>query len=419
MIKKNVFLVLSIVATLLFSVRTFAQPQQVHLSWNSVKKDATSNTMTVTWADNSQNKGLIKYGTHQQLMKTETATSKYSDSAKIYIYQATLKGLKPNTKYYYKCGSNRGPWTAQFSFRTAPSFGSRSKFVVGVWGDTQDNEFNEQFQKTAAIVQQLKKYPIQFSVHMGDIVDIGSVGAKWKGLFSTTQPVNAFAPFMPVTGNHDVDNDSASKGYQKPFPVFYDVLHLPANNIDYSYNYGNTHFVAISSGHAKGAEAAGDFTFAPGSREYRWLEDDLAKARADKSITWIVLYMHHPLYSFGWSHVTGWQNRITPLVDKYKVDLCLAGHRHVYERHKPIRNNEVLPQPDNHVYQKPAGTVYVTNGTAGGSPQGLGGKDMASMSFTNTVKEYNYAIMTIEGNTISYDVYNQDGKKIDYFTISK
>ncbi|MEJ7829980.1 MAG: metallophosphoesterase [Segetibacter sp.] len=175
----------------------------------------------------------------------------------------------------------------------------------------------------------------------------------------------------------------------------------------------------MSSGHAKGAETSGNFTYAPGSPEYRWLEDDLSKARKDKKITWIILYMHHPLYSFGWSHVLGWQKRITPLVDKYKVDLCLAGHRHVYERHKPIRDNQVIPQQDNHLYQKPAGTVYITNGTAGGSPQGPGGSEMLSMIFTSPVKMYNYAIMAIEGNTLTYDVYNEKGEKIDYFKLIK
>ena len=44
---------------------------------------------------------------------------------------------------------------------------------------------------------------------------------------------------------------------------------------------------------------------------------------------------------------------------------------------------------------------------------------MPSMIFTNKVKEYNYSIMAIEGNKITYDVYNQDGNKIDYFTLTK
>jgi hypothetical protein len=419
MIKKCVFLVLPIVATLLFTVRAFAQPQQVHLSWNSTQKNATENSMAVTWADTNLIKGVVSYRPNAGPWKTLTAASRYSDSTKMYVYKAAITGLTPNTSYQYKCGSEKGGWSQEYSFKTGPVLGSQQKFVVGVWGDTQDNEFNEGFQKSAIIVKQLQQHPLQFTIHMGDVVDNGAIGSKWKGLFATTQPVNANAPFMPVTGNHDVDNDAKHPGYQKPFPVFYDVNNLPANNIDYSYNYGNTHFVAISSGHAKGAEAAGDFTFAPDSPEYQWLEADLAKARGDEAITWIILYMHHPLYAFGWSHVTCWQNRITPLVDKYKVDLCLAGHRHVYERHRAIRNNEVQAQQDDHLYKKPAGTVYITNGTSGGSPQGLGGSDMPSMIFTNKVKEYNYSIMAVEGNTITYDVYNQDGEKTDYFTLTK
>ncbi len=32
---------------------------------------------------------------------------------------------------------------------------------------------------------------------------------------------------------------------------------------------------------------------------------------------------------------------------------------------------------------------------------------------------YNYAIMAIEGNAITYDVYNEKGEKIDYFKLIK
>jgi predicted phosphodiesterase len=417
--KNNLLLFFLLVPGLLLPLRSAAQIQQTHLSWNIADKHATENTMAVTWSATHLDKGLVKYNTNKSLLKKQTAIGTYSDSAKIFIYKATLKNLKPNTTYYYKCGSDKDGWSDTFSFTTAPPLGSKTKFVVGVWGDTQDNEFNELFQKTDVIVKQLKKYPIQFTVHMGDIVDNGAIAAKWKGLFNTAEPVNANAPFMPVTGNHDVQNNPKAPDYQKPFSIFHEFLNLPGNSLNYSYNYGNTHFVAISSGHAKGAEPVGDFTFAPGSVEYKWLEKDLSDARKDKNVTWIILYLHHPLYSFGWSHVVGWQNRITPLVDKYKVDLCLAGHRHVYERHTAIRDTKVVPQVESHLYQKPQGTVYVTNGTSGGSPQGLGGGNMPSMVFTNATKMYNYAIMSIDGNAITYDVYNEKGDKIDYFKLTK
>jgi acid phosphatase type 7 len=375
--------------------------------------------MAVTWSDVQQHPAQVRYGTDSNLRKHQQAVVTFSNSAQVYVYKSTLSKLRKATRYYYQCGSPENGWSRVYSFVTGPAPGSNEKVVIGVWGDTQDNEFNTSFEKTTIIVDQLKKYPLQFTIHMGDIVENGSHVNRWKGLFKTTEPVNAVAPFMPVTGNHDVNNDTADINFQKPFPVFYDYLNLPLNNTDYSFDYGNTHFVAISSGHAKGAENMGNWRYAKGSPEYTWLDKDLANARRNKKITWIVIYMHHPLYSFGWSHVGGWQERITPLADKYQVDLALSGHRHVYERHRPIRNNTVIPVTDEHLYQKPAGTVYITNGTAGGSPQGIGGKEMPSMIFTSPAKMYNYAIMTIEGNSISYDVYNEKGEKIDYFILRK
>jgi predicted phosphodiesterase len=375
--------------------------------------------MAFTWTAQTSGKGIVKYGTDSTLALTAIGRSSYSDSAKLYVYKVNVRKLKAGTRYYYKCWSTDDGWSAVYHFQTAPKRGSTERFVVGVWGDTQDNEFNTRFEKTDTIVKQLIKFPIQFTIHMGDIVENGSQVKRWLGLFNVTQPVNAQAPFMPVTGNHDVNNDTADVNFQKPFPVFYQFQNLPGNNIDYSFDYGNTHFVAISSGHAKGAEVQGNWRYSKNSSEYKWLDQDLAKARKDKNITWIILYMHHPIYSFGWSHVQGWQENLTPLVDKYKIDLCLAGHRHVYERHKAIRRNIPAAQTNTHQYIHPEGTVYITNGTAGGSPQGIGGAQMPSMVYTSSVREYNYAIMTITGRTIRYDVYNQTGDMIDYFLLKK
>ena len=44
---------------------------------------------------------------------------------------------------------------------------------------------------------------------------------------------------------------------------------------------------------------------------------------------------------------------------------------------------------------------------------------MPSIIYTSPVKMYNYAVMTIEGNTIVYEVYNKEGEKIDYFKLIK
>jgi predicted phosphodiesterase len=333
--------------------------------------------------------------------------------------KVTLRKLSPATYYYYKVGSDENGWSNVYKFRTGPDKGDPSKIVVGLWSDTQNNGGNFNFEQTDTIVKQLSKNAYYFTIHNGDIVENGSIAKNWKGYFNVAEPINGNYPLMSVTGNHDVVNDTTSSIFQRPFPIFYELMNLPNNQLNYSYDYGNVHFIAINSGWAEGAAKVGKVLFTEGSDEYKWLENDLKGARKNKRINWIILYSHYPVYSFGFSHIPAWQQHLKPLVDKYEVDVYLAGHRHVYERHKAIRGSQVFDLEDTHVYTKPKGTVYITNGSCGGNLTGTGGQNQPDMIYTPNEKIYTYAVMTIEGKQLHYDVYDKHGNKIDYFTISK
>jgi hypothetical protein len=74
---------------------------------------------------------------------------------------------------------------------------------------------------------------------------------------------------------------------------------------------------------------------------------------------------------------------------------------------------------DKNTYTKPKGTIYITNGSCGGSLQGTGGYNLPSMIFTPNEKIYTYALMNIEANVLKYSVYNKNGEKIDHFEIHK
>ena len=398
----------------------FAQPKGVHLSWNGKKKVNTTKTIGITWMNEMQGKGQILYGVDSNnLNKGEKTKRKYSNDLKTYVHKATLKKLKPGTFYYYRAGSDASGWSSVYRFRTGPGKNDHSKIVVGIWSDTQNNKGNLEFEQTDSMVSALKKNTFHFTLHNGDIVENGSMVKSWKKFFDVAEPLNSHYPFMSVTGNHDVVNDTASPAFQKPFPVYYDLFNLPNDQLNYSYNYGNVHFVAINSGYAQGAEKVGKVLFAEGSQEYKWLDADLAKAKKTKHIDWIIVYSHYPIYSFGFSHVPTWQKHLKPLVDKYEVDLYLAGHRHVYERHKAVRGSEIFEQTAPHIYKNPKGTVYITNGSCGGSLQGTGGDKLPTMAVTPKEKIYTYSIMSIENKTINYSVYDQTGKQIDYFRIMK
>lgn len=405
---------------LLLSSLCYAQPKGIHLSWNGGKKVNTSNTIAITWMNDKADKGIVIYGTDSlHLDKTAKANVKFEPDLSTNINKVTLHKLSPATYYYYKVGSDENGWSTIYKFRTGPKKGEHNKIIVGIWSDTQNNGGNYNFEQTDTIVKHLGKNDFYFTIHNGDIVENGSIIKNWKGFFDVGEPINARHPLMSVTGNHDVVNDSTSPIFQKPFPIFYELMNLPNNQLNYSYDYGNVHFIAINSGWAEGAAKVGKVLFEENSEEYKWLENDLKKARKNKNINWIILYSHYPVYSFGFSHIPTWQKHLKPLVDKYEVDLYLAGHRHVYERHKAIRGSEIFEPENTHVYNQPRGTIYITNGSCGGNLTGTGGQNQPDMIFTPTEKIYTYALMTIEGNSLHYEVYDKHGNKIDYFTINK
>lgn len=411
---------LFLVLFLLAHVVGQSQPKGIRLSWNGSKKVSTSSTMAITWMNDKGGNDIVVFGTDSlQLNRTARTEMKFIPTLATHMGKITLKKLSPATYYYYKIGSDKNGWSRVYKFKTGVKAGEESRIKIGIWSDTQNNGGNYNFEQTDTIVTQLSKHDYYFTIHNGDIVENGSVVKSWKDLFQVTQPINANHPFMSVTGNHDVVNDTASPIFQKPFPVFYELMNLPNDQLNYSYTYGNTHFIAINSGWAQGAEKVGKVLFNENSEEYQWLEKDLKKARKNKNIKWIILYSHYPVYSFGFSHIPTWQKHIKPLVDKYEVDLYLAGHRHVYERHKAIRGGEIFEPGNQHVYTQPKGTIYITNGSCGGNLTGTGGQNQPDMIFTPNEKMYTYALMTIEGNRLSYEVYNKQGEKIDYFTINK
>jgi len=87
--------------------------------------------------------------------------------------------------------------------------------------------------------------------------------------------------------------------------------------------------------------------------QLRWLENQLAESKA----VWKIVFLHHPLYSSARKHgnassdekeVLRLRQSIEPLLVKYRVDIVLNGHDHVYER----------PQMQ-------AGIQYFTSGSGG------------------------------------------------------
>ena len=85
-----------------------------------------------------------------------------------------------------------------------------------------------------------------------------------------------------------------------------------------------------------------------GGAQKAWLEKELAAARGDHDIDWIVVCMHQVAISTADKSNgadLGIREEWVPLFDKYGVDLVVCGHEHHYERSHPIRGQRSRTPP--------------------------------------------------------------------------
>jgi predicted phosphodiesterase len=163
-----------------------------------------------------------------------------------------------------------------------------------------------------------------FIVNTGDIVEnINEAAIPFY--FDYAREITANYAFVYSMGNNDSVN-----WYNK---YFYTPKN--GNSTLYSFDYGNAHFINIDSNNT--------LTTA----QLTWLENDL-KNTVKK---WKVVMTHQADYGR-----SGNNTAITKLLDKYNVDLVMAGHNHFYARSKPI-NTEGK--------EKQNGTVWIIPNTAG------------------------------------------------------
>jgi hypothetical protein len=131
----------------------------------------------------------------------------------------------------------------------------------------------------------------------------------------------------------------------------------------YSFNYKNVHILALST----------EIDYDDESEQYQFAVKDLEKYSEDPFIDWIIVFYHRHMYGSGSLEPdSDFRELYHPLFDKYKVDLALQGHLHVYERTYPITfNNDDDDEPivqdnnPNNIFMNPKAPIIATVGTGG------------------------------------------------------
>lgn len=163
----------------------------------------------------------------------------------------------------------------------------------------------------------------------GDMVLHGADEADWQRFFAVTSELLAQVPYLSAVGNHDLGWAGAdhTRRDEHAFSLPAGPVGRPAGAFWYSLDVADVHLVFLDSNSYDRLE------------QERWLEADLAAARA-KKVRSILVFTHDGPYARGYHGGSAIaRDRYVPILTRHAVDLVFSGHDHIYQRgeHRGLR----------------------------------------------------------------------------------
>jgi 3',5'-cyclic AMP phosphodiesterase CpdA len=247
------------------------------------------------------------------------------------------------------------------------------KFTFVVLGDNRSGD--DIYRKIVAQVMDRKP---DFVINTGDMIATPGHKEEWTKLWEMSKPITV--PYFLAVGNHDAHPKVplSEKTYKRE-------VDLPGNELYYSFTTGNSLFIVLDSFmHEQQKMITGE--------QFAWLEGLLANT--DKKHRFV--FLHHPLFTEpGKGHHAGDsldaypkdRDRLEALFVKYRVETVFAGHEHFYQR-KTVD-----------------GITHIITG-GGGAPMYLKEEEGGF---------YHFIRVTVDGDTVSAEVIDINGKLRDKF----
>ncbi|MCL1872991.1 MAG: S-layer homology domain-containing protein [Clostridiales bacterium] len=336
--------------------------------------------------------GTVSYGTAaDDLDSTVTAaiTPNYegdpelgTESPTVYTntMRATISGLTAGNTYYYQIGAS----SEIYSFTTDDG----GAFSFAHVSDTQATaEANYKNVWGPAVEKITSTYTdLAFLLETGDLIDTKNSEDEWRWFMESARDVFGNYGFFPVIGNHEQGPKYDALSFRQHFTV-------PNPAVDgnitpdttYSFDYGCAHFVILNS---QSLNNPGQI-----AAQQAWLENDLQ----NNNQPWIIAGIHRGLFGQGGKSDT--YDAFWPILSKYRADLILQGHDHIYMRTYP-------QEDDGHGNARNAGAGVISL-ESGGS----GAKQDLSLS------EQDYTEVSTAANNPSYSIINVSPEKISVETV--
>lgn len=361
----------------------------------------------------------VKYGRNNvwkdaEVVMTPRSKESRHDGDRRLNFTANFDNLSLGTRYEYEVTMNGGLLIKGF-FTTRKPRGKKTRFVA--FGDNSMGQISDR----ATAYQAYKATP-DFVMNTGDNVYASGLDNEYARYFFPIYnadlagprigaPLLRSVPFYSVMANHDI-NSSDANGPLCDFDRYadglgiYTNLHLPLNGpnpsqptpikgkedrvnefknaagsrfprmANYSFDYGDAHFLCLDSNkYIDPTDAA----------LQKWIAEDLASTDA----AWKIVVYHHPAFNVGNEHYDEQHMRVlSPIFEKFGVDLVLSGHEHNYQRTRPLKfvptdeseakaigkGKRMVPGKfvvdrnyDGQKTTRPDGIIYLTTGAGGNS----------------------------------------------------
>ncbi len=333
-----------------------------------------STEMRVLWQLNRTGACTIEWGLDTTYSLGSVGTVEYGTD---HQHTFTIPALTPGTRYYYRVTAPDAQHEGSF-FAALDASATAVKFLA--YGDTR-TYIADHDQVASAMVSTFTNDPAFQSlvVVVGDLVTDGDVENHWnREFFDPAYPgIQAFlrsVPYHSAMGNHEGSGQLFVKYFPYPF----------VGGRYWSYDYGPAHFVVVDQ----------YTSYAPGSAQLQWIENDLAASTKP----WKFIQLHEPGWSAGGhSNEVPVQDYIQPLCEQYGVSIVFAGHNHYYAR------------------AEVNGVQHITTG-GGGAP--LYAPDPSYPYVVTTAEVHHFCKVSIDGCSLEFEAVTPAGSVIDSFSLS-
>lgn len=369
-------------------------------------QDARTTSITVMWETSQPGTSVVRYGSERLTPMGDTFMTEvnYTETAATdqptMIHQVTLNGLKQHELYHYQVHSRLPSGEEAVAedavLRTAPD--ADTPFMFAVYGDSRRPAMPlGQWTTHAKIAEAIHTARPDLVLHTGDLTLNGAQHQRWlTEFFGPAKVLFSDTPVYVAIGNHEAGAH-----------WFNDFFAYPAPKDYYSFDYGNTHFVALDSYGTLNGVA--EYTvIGRDSAEYAWLVDDLKKTKAK----WKVVFLHHPLYDSSFQsdpQSLKLRQVLGPVFEQHGVDIVFNGHDHVYERSYPMRAGKVDLR---------RGIPYITTGGGGAEAHYFLQKKKAEYIAEGRVTPH-YCLVDVVDGRLDMKVFDLDGRLVDSLTLTK